>query len=278
MGVCVHVDVYDNLVLPTYRRLFTGVCRLQGDPERVLFMCFDLTKKPLLVNELPVIAGVASVWPLPLARKPGFKVQPGGLVDVKELEKQVLPYSLEVVVMTMIKEKAPDLNVSVNLMIYSLYSVKWLSPLCHMITFVKWFVSPLCHMITFLCLSPQLSPHMHTLCGWVQVTGSNLDKLTNRLLHILNTSPAVNIDYPPPPPSPWRRPRPSVLAFHIVHCLRLISHFQGWVWTNDTLIRAHLWPLLQKWNSSEGSGVKDAAAVCTVRLIGKYCRVHVHVL
>ncbi len=41
------------------------------------------------------------------------------------------------------------------------------------------------------------------------------------------------------------------------------------MWTNDTLIRAHLWPILKKWNSSEGSEVKDAAAVCVVRLIGE---------
>ena len=69
-------------------------------------------------------------------------------------------------------------------------------------------------------------------------------------------------------PTHWHRPRPSVLAFHIVHCLRAIAHYQGWVWTNDTLIRAHLWPLLQQWNANQDA-VREAAIVCTVRLIGK---------
>ena len=151
MCVCAYsIQCYDD-PNSLYRRLFTGVCRLQGDSERVLFMCFDLIKKPLLVNELPVIGGVASVWPLPLARKPGFKVQSGGLVDAKELEKQVLSYTLEVVVMTKIKEKAPDLNVSVNCII-SLYSVKW-------------FFCPICHMITIflLLVSTALSSHAHSV-------------------------------------------------------------------------------------------------------------------
>ena len=69
-------------------------------------------------------------------------------------------------------------------------------------------------------------------------------------------------------PTHWHRPRPSVLAFHIVHCLRAIAHYQGWVWTNDTLIRAHLWPLLQQWNAKQDA-VHEAAIVCAVRLIGK---------
>ena len=40
------------------------------------------------------------------------------------------------------------------------------------------------------------------------------------------------------------------------------------MWTNDTLIRAHLWPLLQQWNAKQDS-VREATVVCTVRLIGK---------
>ncbi len=100
----------------SYSRLFTGVCRLQSDSERVLFMCFDLVRKPLLVNELLVISGVASVWPLPLARCSGFRVQSDGIPEVKELEKQTLCFTLETVIMTMVKEKASYLNSSVSLM------------------------------------------------------------------------------------------------------------------------------------------------------------------
>ncbi len=110
---------------------------------------------------------------------------------------------------------------------------------------------------------------MHTLCGWTQVNNDTVNLLTQKLLYMLNTCSGVFIDHAPPPPSPWRRPRPSVQAFHIVHSLRLLAYTQGWVWTNDSLIRAHIWPILQKWNSSEGSDVKEAAAVCVVRLIGE---------
>ncbi len=95
-------------------RLFTGVCRLQGDHERVLFMCSDLLRKPLLVNELLVISGVASVWPLPLARQSGFKGQTDRLPEVKELEKHILSITIETAVMAMVKQKAPDLNNSVS--------------------------------------------------------------------------------------------------------------------------------------------------------------------
>ncbi len=78
-------------------------------------MCFDLVRKPLLVNELLVISGVASVWPLPLARYSGLIVQSDGIPEVKELEKQTLCFTLETVIMTMVKEKASKLNSSVSL-------------------------------------------------------------------------------------------------------------------------------------------------------------------
>ena len=123
--------------------------------------------------------------------------------------------------------------------------------------------------------SLQLPGNLHTLCQWASGNGQKIDALTKSLIKLLETSDGVYIVSPPPPqPSsalgstPWHRPRPSVLAFHIVHCLRMISHFQGWVWTNDTLIRAHLWPLLQQWNAKQDT-VRDATVVCTVRLIGK---------
>ncbi len=77
-------------------------------------MCFDLIKKPLLTSELLVISGVASVWPLPLARRPEFKDQIGRLPEMKELEKHALSITMETAVMTMVREKAPDLKKSVS--------------------------------------------------------------------------------------------------------------------------------------------------------------------
>ena len=131
-----------------------------------------------------------------------------------------------------------------------------------------------------LFLSPlQLQLNLRALCQWGR-DKPKIPLLTSSLVQLLQTSDSVYIvSSPPPPPprapaavatgpTPWHRPRPSVLAFHIVHCLRAIAHYQGWVWTNDTLIRAHLWPLLQEWNSNQDA-VREAAVVCAVRLIGK---------
>ena len=99
-------------------------------------------------------------------------------------------------------------------------------------------------------------------------------------MQLLNTSDGVYIVSPPKAAgasdsTPWHRPRPSVLAFHIVHCMRMISCDQGWVWTNDTLIRAHLWPLLQQWNAKQDS-VREATIVCAVRLIGESINFETH--
>ena len=64
-------------------RLFTAMCRLQGEPERVLFLCFDLVRKPLRANEIPVIPGITSIWPGALSRKKEVKLFERG--------KQILP-------------------------------------------------------------------------------------------------------------------------------------------------------------------------------------------
>ena len=61
-----------------------------------------------------MVAGVASVWPMSLSRKQGIKVVNNGSIDVKGLEQQTLSYTVEVVVMTMIGEKAPELHNSVS--------------------------------------------------------------------------------------------------------------------------------------------------------------------
>jgi len=146
----------------------------------------------------------------------------------------------------------------------------------------------------------QLLRNMHTLCKWSPVRAVQLSavemseglvsliifcpsplplhhpqvsqprlvtSLVRALVEVLRASQKVYIDSPPPGQIPWRRPRPSSLAFHIVHCLRLLTWYQGWVWTNDVLIRAYLWPLLQQWNTNVDS-VREATVVCIMRLIG----------
>lgn len=119
--------------------------------------------------------------------------------------------------------------------------------------------------------------NLHTLCHWSQsVSLQTVNQLAKIFVGILQTNSQVFIDSVPPGVSPWRRPRPSVMAFRVVHCLRMLVWLQGWMWTNDVLIGAHLWPLLQKWHVSKGE-VREATAVCVIRLIGKYPSLYIAV-
>ena len=93
-----------------------------------------------------------------------------------------------------------------------------------------------------------------------------VDKLATLLLQLLQTSRNVTVEQHPC--QGWCRPKPSRLTFHLVHTLRLLAWFKGWVWTSDVLIRAHLWPILQTWNSKKDS-VPEATVMAVVRLLGK---------
>ena len=85
---------------------------------------------------------------------------------------------------------------------------------------------------------------------------------------MLCTSPHVTINAPPTGPS--LRPQPSKHAYAVVMGLRVLAYSQGWAWTNDTLIRTQLWPLLQQWNK-QPSSVREATIVCILRLVGTRC-------
>ena len=91
------INTYGSL--PLHSRILMAICRLQGDSDRVLFLAFDLLKKPVSINELPVFAAMACVWPMPLARKRGVKLLENRRVVLKGLEQQLLSYTLEVLVM-----------------------------------------------------------------------------------------------------------------------------------------------------------------------------------
>ena len=125
------------LLLP-YSRILTAICRLQGDSDRVLFLGFDLLKKPITVNELPVIAALASVWPKPLARKPGVRlVDAQSAVVLKGLEQQLLSYTLEVLTMAMMQGNEAKVHAKVSLVcIYSVYNVVYSVRYLSSVTFV----------------------------------------------------------------------------------------------------------------------------------------------
>lgn len=93
-----------------------------------------------------------------------------------------------------------------------------------------------------------------------------VDKLASVLIQLLQTSHNVTVEHLPC--QGWSRPRPSHLTFQLVHTLRLLAWFKGWVWTSDVLIKAHIWPILQAWNCKKGS-VPEATVMAVVRLLGE---------
>lgn len=67
---------------------------------------------------------------------------------------------------------------------------------------------------------------------------------------------------------PYMKPCPSKHACTIVMALRVLAAVRGWKgWTNNILIRQHIWPLLQLWNKDPES-LREATVVCVVRLLG----------
>jgi hypothetical protein len=104
--------------------VFTALSRLQADPDRLLFFVSDLLRRPLLPNELHVIGGVASIWPAPLSRKKGVTLfsGPGQKLSTEGLEKQVVSYTLEVLVMSKYLQegKKAGINVSVSIVYISM--------------------------------------------------------------------------------------------------------------------------------------------------------------
>ena len=85
-------------------RLFTAVCRLLGQRERVLFLSCDLLRKPLSCQELPVVTGMIGVWPAVFARRPDMELVMGGRMNPAAVEAQPLSYAVEVVVTAMMKQ------------------------------------------------------------------------------------------------------------------------------------------------------------------------------
>lgn len=126
-----------------------------------------------------------------------------------------------------------------------------------------WYIIILSSLCT-LCVS--LSPIVPQT-----ITVKTVDKLASVLLQLLQTSRRVTVEQEPC--QGWFRPRPSHLTFHLVHTLRLLSWFKGWVWTSDVLIKAHVWPILQAWNSKKDS-VPEATVMAVVRLLGNEVCLH----
>ena len=79
-------------------RLFTAVCRLLEQRERVLFLACDLLRKPLSPPELPVVTGMVGVWPVVFARRLDMEVVVSGRLNPAAVELQPLSYAVEVVV------------------------------------------------------------------------------------------------------------------------------------------------------------------------------------
>ena len=122
-------------------RLFTAMCRLQGEHDRVLFLCFDLVRKPLGPNEYPLFPGIGSIWPRALSRRVGVRlVERNQVLPLGEnafcltpcadccycllflhvcthppgLEEQPLTYTLEFIVVSMFRKQGDKTQESVS--------------------------------------------------------------------------------------------------------------------------------------------------------------------
>ena len=256
-------------------RIFTAICRLLGDSERVLFLSCDLLRRPLTSAELPVITGMAGVWPIVFSRRPELPVVLSGRLNTVGIEAQPLSYALEVVITVMISQGGLSQH-----HITKLHNLcKWSSGQVSNNVCVMCYLSPppppLCVSCAISHLPPSLvrvmyyiSPHPPSLPLSLSQTISMklVDKLSLVLLQVLQTSRKVTVEQQLC--QGWSRPRPSHLTFHLVHALRLLSWFKGWVWTSDVLIKAHIWPILQAWNSKKDS-VAEATVMAVVRLLGE---------
>ena len=74
-----------------------------GEKERVLFLSCDLFRRPLTSNEMPVIIGMATVWPAVFARKAGVDLVLNQWLVPEGVAQQPLSYSVEVVTTVMMK-------------------------------------------------------------------------------------------------------------------------------------------------------------------------------
>ena len=229
-------------------RLFTGVCRFLGQRERVLFLASDLLRKPLSCQELPIVTGMLGVWPAVFARRQDVQLIVEGRLNLVAVEVQPLSYALEVVVTVMMRQGGLNQHHLDKLRTLCQWGTGQVSSLCR----------PLVH--SSATASPTRT-HTHTQT----ITAKTVDKLASVLLQLLQTSRRVTVEQEPC--RGWFRPRPSHLTFHLVHTLRLLSWFKGWVWTSDVLIKAHVWPILQSWNSKSDS-VPEATVMAVVRLLG----------
>ncbi len=67
-------------------------------------------------------------------------------------------------------------------------------------------------------------------------------------------------------------PSLSQMAFELSKAMELLASSMGWEWTNNILIREHLWPVLKKWTlglRSENNGIKNGSACLVMKIIGK---------
>ena len=186
------------------------------------------------------MTGMVGVWPAVFARRPDMQLVVSGRLNLSAVEAQPLSYAVEVVVTVMMKQGGLSQH-----HINKLHTLgQWSTGQVYSSTHVQ-------YVLLFLCLQT--------------ITAKTVDKLASVLLQLLQTSRRVTVEQEPC--QGWFRPRPSRLTFHLVHTLRLISWFKGWVWTSDVLIKAHIWPILQSWNGKRDS-VPEATVMAAVRLLG----------
>ncbi|KAK2143650.1 hypothetical protein LSH36_824g03055 [Paralvinella palmiformis] len=121
--------------------------------------------------------------------------------------------------------------------------------------------SPILHVLEYIILVKTLhsdkprhnmmSSILCKLCNW-EKPSSDRDALTNQLVMQL-LSVAMNEQRE---------------VFECERALDLLARHEDWAWTNDVLVRKHLWPILQQWGSEKGDDSQGDLVQSVLRLVG----------
>eukprot|EP00118_Oscarella_pearsei_P008716 m.46388 g.46388 ORF g.46388 m.46388 type:complete len:942 (+) comp33694_c0_seq13:120-2945(+) len=81
-------------------RLFTSLCREEGEWERVRVFCYDLLReaRPFTIKELSALLAVVSVWPAVMWRQPNFCLYQEGRLCLNALYPQPLLCAIEALI------------------------------------------------------------------------------------------------------------------------------------------------------------------------------------
>ncbi|XP_072033180.1 uncharacterized protein [Amphiura filiformis] len=102
------------------------------------------------------------------------------------------------------------------------------------------------------------------MCGWKEHQADTITNITHQLVAMVQDAIYTQLINENDP-----NPTLSQMAFELSKAMELLAVVMGWEWTNDVLIREHLWPVLKKWTVGLRSenGIKNGSACLVMKII-----------